>query len=111
MKEWRLIVQYKNDTINPDLEWMEECFLNVTPEECIEKFNCGLRPGEKARQLIAAIPINKNKSYKPHSWKKQSLVTERCGYDRYRCRECGVFGKRHGLNSFVVPDKKGPCKG
>jgi len=66
-----------------------------------------LKPGEKARQLIAAIPINKNKS---HTWAKYSLVTEKGGYDRYRCSVCGAFGKRHGLSSFVIPDKKGQCK-
>ena len=93
--------------IDPDNEWFEESLLDVTPEECLKKFNDYRRPDERKRKLIAAIPIHREL---PHVWIKHSLVTEKGGYDRYRCRRCGMFGKRHSLSALVVPDKKGPYK-
>lgn len=111
MKQWwRLVVQFKKNPIDPDLEWLEESCLDITPEECLQNFNNSLRPGEQTRQLIAAFPIKKDIP-KEHEWEKYSLVTEIGGYDRYRCKKCGMFGKRYGLSDFIIPDKKGPCKG
>ena len=106
-KYWRLVVNYKNAKSDEE-DWLEDSWLDRTPEEVIENFNSTLRPGERARVLVAAIPLKaKNKS---HSWRKVSLVTEmRKGegfYDRYKCEACGVTGKRYGLEDLIVLDAK-----
>jgi len=44
-----------------------------------------------------------------HQWLKDNLVTVVSGgsnFDRYRCLCCGVTGKRLGISSRVVRDKK-----
>lgn len=106
---WRLVVQDEDTETDPEQEWFEEvCVEN--PEQVIKNFNNTLHPGERPRKLIAAIPILKGNGHKAHKWRKASLVTEAGGFDRYCCEDCGATGKRHGLNSYVVPDKKGPCK-
>lgn len=49
------------------------------------------------------------KIYLRHDWKKINLVTiSKRGrlYDAYRCKRCGITGKRFGLDDIVVRDKK-----
>ncbi len=106
---WRCVVRHTEIPDSIEAEWVEEMCLDISPEECIEGFNNSLRPGEKLRTLIAAIPINKD-SVKPHIWGKCSLVTEVGVYDHYRCKHCGAFGKRYGLSDTIIPDKKGGCR-
>jgi len=105
-KYWRLVCNYKD--AKPDEEdWIEDSWLDCTPEQCIENFNASLYPGERERILIGALPlIEKNK---PHSWVKNNLVTQtRRGiqYDTYKCGVCGVTGKRFSLSGGIVPDSK-----
>lgn len=41
-----------------------------------------------------------------HDWEKTNLVTNRDMTDSYRCRRCGITGKRYGFNWPPVKDKK-----
>ena len=42
-----------------------------------------------------------------HNWDKKSLVTERGGYDKMICLNCGATGKRYGLgNNGVKADSR-----
>lgn len=42
-----------------------------------------------------------------HDWGKSSLVTEKGGYDKMKCKNCGATGRRYGTGTNgVVPDAK-----
>lgn len=74
--------------------------------ETIANFNRTLRTGEKARRVILTeVAESDKKAELKHDWRKASLVTERGGYDRYKCERCGAKGKRYGLSEGIVPDK------
>jgi hypothetical protein len=112
---WRLVVNYKNAENPEDNPWTEDSWLEETPQECIDRFNATLRPGERARVLITAWELGNNEG-KTHTWFKSSPVTivkKGQVYDEYTCKVCGAKGKRHGLSDFVVPNKKkdADCKG
>jgi len=76
-------------------------------QKIIDNFNNTLRRGEWARVLVRVDILDANLS--KHEWGKASLMTEKGGYDRYRCRLCGGTGKRYGLSETVRADK--PYKG
>lgn len=100
-KMWKCFVKYRDTGPNGE-DWEEILCLEETPEQCIEHFNETLRPWERPRELVAALPMKA----KCHSWEKFSLVTEAGGYDIYKCKICGAMGKRYGLQQIVIPDKK-----
>ena len=105
-KYWRLVVNYKNAKPGEE-DWLEDSWLDCSPEEIIENYNHTLQPGERKRELITAIPLEDKE--KPHSWRKANLMTEsKAGayYDRYNCEVCGVTGKRYGLGSLLILDAK-----
>lgn len=71
----------------------------------IERFNATLRPREKPRRLVKILSFSfvpQAPKPVPHIWDKASLVTERGGYDRMKCRACGAKGKRYGLGQHGV---------
>lgn len=41
-----------------------------------------------------------------HEWRKSCLVTQRGGFDTYRCENCGADAKRYGVSWPPRPDKK-----
>lgn len=42
-----------------------------------------------------------------HEWGKSSLVTEKGGYDKMKCKNCGATGKRYGMGqNGTVADAK-----
>lgn len=41
-------------------------------------------------------------SMNTHDFHKQNLVTEKGGYDMYKCNSCGCEGKRNGLNDTIL---------
>jgi hypothetical protein len=44
-----------------------------------------------------------------HSFGKSNLVTDKGGFDYYTCEDCGLKGKRYGLDSHIAlmrPSKK-----
>lgn len=115
-KHWRLIVNYA-DVENPELShWKEDCWLEITPQECIDNFNDSLRPSEKARILLFALEL-KGTTDKSHSWYKSKPVTINKGgriYDEYTCSTCKAKGKRFNLNDYVTANRKNQqlyCKG
>jgi len=104
---WRLVINYA-DAKPSDPNWTEDSWLSMTPEETIEYFNATLRPGERRRKLIGASVIQDEK-HRPHEWVKTNLVTildRDKTYDTYKCENCGITGKRYGLGSRVVIDKR-----
>lgn len=70
----------------------------------VSRWNSSLRPGETHRRVVdlwESAPIE------AHQWEKSSLVTqEKDGaiFDAYRCRSCGITGKRFGLSASVKRD-------
>lgn len=88
-----------SDLVVDDMTILQHC------EYMIKRFNDTLRIGELPRKVIRVRQIDKSVNRK-HDWKKISLVTEKGGYDRYRCSLCGATGKRYGLAAFVTPDRK-----
>jgi hypothetical protein len=84
---------------------------NVTAEEhaqsIVDFFNRTLRPGERPRKLVSVTETELKTKIMPHQWEKVSLVTEKGGYDRMKCSNCGATGKRYGLGlSGVAIDNK-----
>ena len=80
----------------------------------IENFNATLKPGEKAREVIE-VSATDAKPDMPvrHQWEKTSLVTESKNgalFDRMRCTNCDITGKRYGLGPDVVRDKQFKAK-
>jgi len=64
-------------------------------------FNQTLRPGENRRKPLKIV-LYSGADETPHEWEKTSLVTEAGGYDKMRCKRCGVTGKRYGLGQGSV---------
>jgi len=101
--------------------WWETCSIKhkdaPTEAECIQwavdviaRFNSA-DPKDRHRKLIA---VSVASATVEHVWEKTSLVTERGGYDRMRCRLCGATGKRYGLGqNGVAVDRANmnPCRG
>lgn len=83
-------------------------------QHLINYFNSSLRPGDAPRTLHFVRPLfdGKGDGTRPHDWQKHSLVTERGGYDLYKCSQCGKMGKRHGLSPNIIPNPGVPayCK-
>ena len=82
---------------------------HVTSEQhaqsIIDYFNSTLRPREQPRVLVSVVETE-NKATLSHNWVKHSLVTEKGGYDIYKCTQCKATGKKFGLSSGVTPDGK-----
>lgn len=75
----------------------------------VQEFNDTLRPGERVRKLIRVRTKLPNGYPVPHEWEKASIVTEEANgrtFDRYRCKICGITGKRFGLGGTIVKDKR-----
>ena len=76
----------------------------------IARFNAGLRSGESAREIDGMRAMEKARTVSlKHNWEKSCLVTEiKNGqqYDSYKCKRCGVTGKRFGLGYSVIIDPK-----
>jgi len=114
MKQISYILRVKKLGTEDSTAWdepMNEYVENgVTVEEhgksIIDYFNSTLRPHETARVFVAAIETEKSTKNLKHDWVKVSLVTERGGFDKYKCTMCNATGKRHGLSSGVDIDKK-----
>ena len=139
MKTIHFNLKAKKAGTDDSTAWLEEYTYNVpddvTPEikgkEIVDFFNRTLRPNEDARVFLDSIDLDNPKSEVyfardretapklsvqtlKHTWEKFSLVTEKGGYDIYRCSTCGAKGKRFGLSSTVTPDKRvngHVCKG
>lgn len=72
----------------------------------VDEFNRGLRPGERARRLLAVEVVGESEV---HEWRKVNLVTimDRHGmYDKMQCEHCGITGKRFGIGGNVTRDTK-----
>ncbi|MDD3029847.1 MAG: hypothetical protein PHS57_06180 [Alphaproteobacteria bacterium] len=81
-------------------------------ERLIQTFNDTFMPGERPRELIRVEEMRKNAIGK-HAWEKSSLVTQRDRrgqYDAYRCKNCGITGKRRSLPFAIERDPKYKAK-
>lgn len=75
----------------------------------IANFNATLRPGEHKRTLdrIEVSDVDERSVRLSHDWHKTNAVTisDKHGiYDAMRCDQCGITGKRFGLEG-VTRDK------
>lgn len=79
-------------------------------QNLIDTYNATLRPNESPRELAAVmVTKEKVKGKAEHMWEKQNLVTiRRAGrmYDIYKCKCCGITGKRFGIGCEVTRDPK-----
>lgn len=104
-------LQYEENKL--ERKWTEEITTVLKENETIadnarnviDHFNDTCRPNEPHRVFVIARPIATKGNLK-HNFQKHSLVTERGGYDIYKCTRCGATGKRHGLSSGITIDKR-----
>ncbi len=78
----------------------------------IDFFNDTLREGERRRVLLKVVYLGRNgegnarklssAQREEHDWHKQSLITERGGYDRMECSKCGITGRRYGFGNVGI---------
>jgi hypothetical protein len=115
MKVLRYNLKAKHAGDPDEKAWLEEQNVSVqddvTPEQhgrkLIDWFNSTCHVGETHREFVDAIALDgKSTVGVRHTWEKYSLVTQKGGYDVYKCSTCGATGKRNGLSSNVVPDKR-----
>lgn len=53
-------------------------------------------------EVIRIVRKRRGKTKQQHNWAKKSLVTEKGGYDKMVCTNCGATGKRYGLGNYGV---------
>lgn len=81
--------------------------------DIMKYFNSTLRAGESPRKLIAVCVLDKDLKNYDHKFIKTNLITVNKGrrfFDEYRCENCGVTGKRYGLEPNVIIDNKYKAK-
>ena len=94
----------------------EEEFADITDAEVarekaqaiVDRFNATLRKGEVERVLVDVTFAEETRySRGQHDWDKVSLVTEAGGFDKMKCKVCGITAKRYGVGGgHPVRDKK-----
>jgi hypothetical protein len=101
---------------NGDSTWWEdyerpqvrdEASARVAAQQLVDYFNSTLHPKEKPRTLLS-VKFGAGNSLKQHRWDKQNLVTIRrrgLYFDEMKCRDCGVTGKRFGLQEVTLDRK------
>jgi hypothetical protein len=101
MPKFKIVVRHADE----EATWEEPYDKAVDPQawakDTIDKFNAGLRPGEKPRVLVDVIVTGESQQL-DHTWEKTNLVTIAKGnqlYDTCQCTVCGITGKRFGLGS------------
>jgi len=115
MKQLSYILQWRQEGDSPLAHDPNEETINTMAEDnmtmelhgenLIKMFNNTAKPGEKKRVFVGVLKSHEVGNVN-HVWEKASLVTERGGYDRMRCRNCEATGKRHGLSQTVIIDAK-----
>jgi hypothetical protein len=70
------------------------------------RFNATLREGELPRRVRITRPLEIPSTLREHSWNKMSFNPDDKGFYPYKCRMCGITGKRYGSISFITPDRK-----
>lgn len=107
--KFKITVSKKDNTEQP---WEESYEENIEDpqawaENTIQRFNSGLRPGEKERVLLH-VEIIDSDGIKNHTWGKQNLVTiAKSGqyYDILKCKRCGITAKRYGVDRIIFDSK------
>jgi hypothetical protein len=96
----------------PESTWKEEYTIALRKDQTITNWANELLDQFNARESNPAFKrvfvIGRRLPLKDeikHDWKKWGLVTQKGGYDTYKCSYCQATGKRHGLGSYVTPDK------
>lgn len=78
--------------------------------EIIDFYNSTLRPGETAREIIEVVALDQLEDSSTHQWEKWGIVTvvskATAAHDTYKCKVCGITGKRFGLSSTIKIDSK-----
>lgn len=82
--------------------------------QIMKHFHETLRPGEKRRRVIEIVVLDIAPTGREHKWVKVTGVSQRSRsgliYDQYRCENCGITGKRFGLASNILMDRKYKAK-
>lgn len=71
----------------------------------LDNFNSSLRHGEKKRILVSVEHIGEG--IQEHKWEKTNGATLRGNkgyYDKYKCKICGITGKRYGIGGSIQRD-------
>lgn len=85
------------DTVNA-----EDYMINM-----LNRFNSSLRKGENARTLVSVEDIGEG--IQEHKWEKTNGATlhgNKGYYDKYKCKICGITGKRYGIGGAIQRDNK-----
>lgn len=75
--------------------------------DIVAHFNATLRPHEQAREFLGAEIAEISQGFE-HVWEKTNAITivkQRAVFDTFRCRVCGVTGRRYGVGTPVIDRK------
>ena len=108
-------MKFKIHVKNADSDWWESYDKNITDPQrwaagTIKQYNTTLHEGDLPRELLEVV-VEDTDNAKFHDWYKRTdgmSVDDGHGLtcDLYRCRRCGITGKRHGLGQDIQIDWK-----
>lgn len=117
--KFEMTVQVKDESREPWKETYDKRELTTVEEveqwcrDTIDFFNASLSLFEEPRKFISVEIVSEISG--EHDWRKTNLMTIRGatgGYwDTYECADCGITGKRYGLNDYVKRDPSFKAKG
>lgn len=111
-------MKFKIHIKNSDNDWWEdfnkpEVHDQGSAETCskrmIDRYNDTLYPGDKPRTLLEVV-FGEGKESESHDWQKVNLMTlkgQYAMYDEMRCKNCGITGKRYGLEGVSLDSQFG----
>lgn len=74
----------------------------------IENFNSSIRENERKRKLVGLKVIHDTLPQE-HQWEKTNIATihgRGSMYDTYKCKICGITGRRYGIGNVIKRDRK-----
>ena len=96
MKEYTAIIQ------SGDKQWEEHHGVPdlLDPEETVKTTLRMFNEQRKTNYTFVRFKHQRSKNIKHvHNWTKKTLVTERGGFDKMECTNCGATGKRYGMGT------------
>lgn len=111
MKKIKANISDGNITWSEDYDIADDIDATIYMNRILDNFNSSLRQGENKRILISVEEIGEGTAQ--HKWVKTSGATIQGAYglyDKYKCKICGITGKRYGIGSEVKRDSKYKAK-
>ena len=107
-------MKFKIKVRNCYTSWEEEYVENISEKDIdifssdlIANFNRTLRPGEEPREYLGYTVLD---NAIKHEWEKVNPYTlfdrNKRQYDKFKCKNCGVTGKRYTLGGEIVLDRE-----